>query len=369
MKTDARTSARKPASALLGLVFALVLVEAAFRLTHGRLYDEFDAIGTVTTVEKYAFHGKYDSEVGWIPESQAPGDELFPYGIRPNGPGRVWQVETARRPLVLAVGDSFTWGDDVPPGDSMPARLEQECGWAVLNAGVGGYGLDQIVLRAEQLAPKLKPDVVLVSYIEDDLRRALFRFRSGTPKPYFEVENGGVVLRNYPVPPWKHRPNEIRRPQEAWWRHSYAVTWLLIRLFPDRILEGTTASMAAPATAELRPIVTEIFRRLDRLAAELDVPVFVVRLHGNDRSPEINSVSPFEADESAFRAGFGVERLRYVDLVGEFQSIQERDPAKFRTFQAAAEPFSGHNSALGNAYVAKRIADHVCHDTASPNER
>ena len=47
-------------------------------------------------------------------------------------------------------------------------------------------------------------------------------------------------------------------------------------------------------------------------------------------------------------------------LARELQQIQEQDPENFRTFQAAPAPFSGHNSARGNAYLARRIADVIC---------
>ena len=54
-------------------------------------------------------------------------------------------------PLTLAAGDSFTFGDEVNDDESWPAALEQLTGRRVINAGVPGFGLDQAVLRAEQL--------------------------------------------------------------------------------------------------------------------------------------------------------------------------------------------------------------------------
>ncbi|MBV8191138.1 MAG: hypothetical protein JO339_28125 [Alphaproteobacteria bacterium] len=53
---------------------------------------------------------------------------------------------------ILAVGDSFTYGDEVLDEEAWPAQLQRLTGRRVLNGGVTGYGFDQIVLRAEQLA-------------------------------------------------------------------------------------------------------------------------------------------------------------------------------------------------------------------------
>ena len=94
-------------------------------------------------------HMKYDSLLGHEP---VPGSEGSVFGapvsytadgMRRNGP----QPSPSGPPVVLAVGDSFTegWGRDDEA--TWRAHLESDTGWRVLNAGVRGYGLDQIVLR------------------------------------------------------------------------------------------------------------------------------------------------------------------------------------------------------------------------------
>lgn len=51
----------------------------------------------------------------------------------------------------MAVGDSFTYGEYVGDLDAWPAQLQRLTGRSGLNGGVSGYGLDQIVVRAERL--------------------------------------------------------------------------------------------------------------------------------------------------------------------------------------------------------------------------
>ena len=105
---------------------------------------------------------------------------------------------------ILAVGDSFTFGEEVSDEASWPAQLEEITGVPVANGGVYGYGLDQIVLRAETLVPVYRPSQLIVSFIFDDLARDMFAKLWGIEKPYFDVVNSKLVLRN--VPPSPNRP-------------------------------------------------------------------------------------------------------------------------------------------------------------------
>src|SRR5579862_9761990 len=61
-------------------------------------------------------------------------------------------------PPILAIGDSFTEGYLVGNDETWAANLQRITGRPVLNGGVRSYGIDQIVLRAERLVPRLNPD-------------------------------------------------------------------------------------------------------------------------------------------------------------------------------------------------------------------
>ena len=75
---------------------------------------------------------------------------------------------------VLLIGDSFIWGDGIPDNaQTLPARLRQALDRLapgriqVSSAGFPGnglYGYSQALIR---LAPKLKPDIVVVGYLHD----------------------------------------------------------------------------------------------------------------------------------------------------------------------------------------------------------
>jgi len=115
----------------------------------------------------------------------------------------------AGRSRVVLLGDSFTFGEDVEDEEAwaslLAARLPNS---EILNLGVSGYGLDQILLLFEREGRRYHPDIVVLGFFWDDVRRTRFSFFSYA-KPRFALEDGGVTLTNYPVP----------TPTEVWRRH------------------------------------------------------------------------------------------------------------------------------------------------------
>lgn len=105
------------------------------------------------------------------------------------------------RPPILVVGDSYAHGDEVADDETWAARLQSLTGRLVVNAALGGYGIDQMVLRAEILVPEIKPAAIVLSFIADDVRRTEMKRLWGAEKPYFESVGGVLALRNTPVPP------------------------------------------------------------------------------------------------------------------------------------------------------------------------
>ena len=89
---------------------------------------------------------------------------------------------------MVVLGDSFTYGQAVPPGQSFPAHLERMliqragAGVEVLNFGVPGYNLDEYVDQYRSFASKWEHDLVLVDLHPGDLDAPLCSVRdfSGT---------------------------------------------------------------------------------------------------------------------------------------------------------------------------------------------
>lgn len=136
---------------------------------------------------------------------------------------------------VLAVGDSYTEGFGVGNDDAWPAALERKLRRRVLNGGVRGYGLDQIVLRAEELIPKVQPGTVVLAFIADDIRRATLSVYESRPKPFFTIAGRSLELHNVPV-------SEAPALQHKTWRwilgHSFLLDYIMRRLHLQAIWYG-----------------------------------------------------------------------------------------------------------------------------------
>ena len=195
---------RPPLGPRILLVLAAILVslgvlELGLRTWFwGYLFTWPNFVLEARTVLAQGDSGRYvhDDRLGYVPRAgyAAPGLTIEADGRRSTG-------APAPGAPILAVGDSFTFGAEVTDPQTWPAQLQHIVGRRVINAGVSGYGFDQIVLRAEALAPFYKPDAIVVAFIADDIRRTEMRRLWSADKPYFDIENGMPVLRNVPVPP------------------------------------------------------------------------------------------------------------------------------------------------------------------------
>ncbi|MDI1265551.1 MAG: GDSL-type esterase/lipase family protein [bacterium] len=187
------------AMVLAAVVVGLVVLELGLRVWFwGYLFTWPNFVLEARTVLAAGDAGRYvhDDRLGYVPRAghAAPGITIEADGRRSTG------AATPGAPI-LAVGDSFTFGAEVADPQTWPAQLQQITGRRVINGGVIGYGFDQIVLRAETLAPLYKPEAIVVAFIADDIRRTEMRRLWSADKPYFDIENGTPVLRNVPVPP------------------------------------------------------------------------------------------------------------------------------------------------------------------------
>lgn len=180
-----------------------------------------------TIFERLPFF-QYDKDLGWIPRP----------GIYSNLGGRVTidsncfrkmerSKNSSNKQLILACGDSFTFGYDVSDEETWPFFLATMLDCRVVNAGVTGYGLDQTVLRLSKIIDDVKPDLVIVSMIWGDIHRCGLSKRERF-KPYFDLVDGRLVLFNTPVPkpgtlpdrlPWYERSLIFHRLKRTWYGH------------------------------------------------------------------------------------------------------------------------------------------------------
>lgn len=107
---------------------------------------------------------------------------------------------------IVAVGDSFTFGECVDDPEAFTAQLEaMSPRREVLNLGVHGYGHDQQLLRLRTEGKRFRPDIVLLGFFRSDIGRNGLFFRDYA-KPYFRKQDEDWVLSNVPV----SSPDQLR---------------------------------------------------------------------------------------------------------------------------------------------------------------
>ncbi len=141
----------------------------------------------------------HDDTLGYVPEPACTGPEHSHNadGLRAMPPA---PADSPAAPLILVSGNSYAYSDEVKDDETWAAYLQGMVHRHIENGGVPGYGLDQSVLRTEQLAKKMKPGMIIFAFIADDLQRSEMSRLFSSEKPYFTIANGALELHNTPVP-------------------------------------------------------------------------------------------------------------------------------------------------------------------------
>ena len=118
------------------------------------------------------------------------------------------------RPRILMFGDSYTAGDNCPNEERYSDYLARKLDCEVYNFGVSGSGTDQHLLIRQEFASDIEADLIVVCVQIDSIKRIQLSHRESrdrvtgrrvmVPKPYFELVDGKLQLRQVPVP--RERP-------------------------------------------------------------------------------------------------------------------------------------------------------------------
>lgn len=111
---------------------------------------------------------------------------------------------------IALLGDSYTWGAEVPYKFSFPLFLEEFIpNSEVLNFAIFGVGIDMMYLRWKYEALKFNPDVVIMNIYTNNIARA----RPCLNKPKLEIEGENIILKNVPPPRREEIANTYTLPK------------------------------------------------------------------------------------------------------------------------------------------------------------
>jgi hypothetical protein len=193
-----RTSAMRLAK-ILGTVLicsavTIALLELSLPLLHGRYAAHFRRSIDVASLRpeeaRRLFAAKgFDPDLGWDRDPIARN------------------YVATKRYLAQSYGDSYVEGAEVGAEDTWQAHFERLTGQAILNLGVGGYGLDQAVLKFEKYGRQYPTRIAILGLYHQPYRRAL----SYHPFYYFSNKDA-YTFAFKPVFVKNHDRFELLRP-------------------------------------------------------------------------------------------------------------------------------------------------------------
>jgi hypothetical protein len=332
------------------VLFTLFLLELGLRVYTAE-YGLQNFLEIKRNLFRAAYPSEFDAQLGWVPMKGEHPDNVWNTevtiladGIRSNGKDRLANESTEKGQVILAVGDSFTFGDQVSNEKTWPAMLEKISATRVINGGVFGYGIDQSYLRMLDLAAKYRPDVIIFSFIPDDIYRCELSERTSVPKPYFEISDGGeLVLMNEHMPP--HFPSEssldLFRKIAG---YSYLAHKLALRLAPEYWLQGSWA--VTQVHSEGAKVACRIFEQLEEYGQREAVQMYIlVQYEVDGIESDIGAV-----DEAMACVDQGA--IRVVDLRS---SLAELKASNIKQYKRLFYGRYGHMTPAGNAFVASRM--------------
>jgi len=274
-----------------------------------------------------------DPELGWIKATIEPG--TYRHAEE--------ELLDGKRPL-LVYGDSFAQctTDRHDAFEALLERSELAERYALLNFGVGGYGVDQmyLLLRATiERYVERDPLVVVCILVDEDLDRTILSLRN-FPKPRFTLAGDELVL---------HRPEQTSAAEfvaaHPLQIHSYLWRFLTVGsgLLPDRVAWLFLGE--EDARAEKRALNARLLRAMRDLLVERGLDHFFVLFHGKSALYE---VGPYSWSEP-----FLYDALRELELpfVSSKRFLLEDAAATGRELDDYFQPVGSHYDVLGNAVV------------------
>jgi len=240
---------------------------------------------------------------------------------------------------VMILGDSFVYGAGSSPDETVPHLLQVQLNgkYEVFNVGVPGWGIDQMYLAYTRYKDTIKPHIVILAFIDDDVSRVLeaYRVNEGMTKPSFRVYGGELVMRT------------------ASDGYSVAMnTMMNSSVFLSLVIREALLALDA------RPVVYTMFKKIEQEAQRRNEAFVVLRIPCKEQAGLVGrSVWYLKGWQSVVHE-LGTE---YLDPLEDMRQI----PNWNREFYIE----DGHLSPAGNRYLARYLYQNVFENKGRIGER
>ncbi len=338
------------------LLFLFVFIEGYYRI-----FDPFPYFGPweINQTE----HGnlsRYDDVLGWsgVPHGK---EELVMKNskslLRLNSLGfRDIEHTSAKKPAIVFLGDSFTWGFEVEFEDMFVNMLRKKMPDVdVYNLAHRGYGTDQELLTFRRWDYRGDLRLVVLMFCENDFRNNSRTVEYEKQKPMFELRDGVLTLTNVPVPSdekWQQRKSGTREAVPL----KERIMWALFRshflhdiYYRIELMQETPNAEIPqvkkadhPVMRESHSLTTQIISELNKEVQERGGRLVVVAIPSKEHLSN-------EEESTSYRTRVKTMcrdlKIGYLDLWPYFKRAHAR--LYFR--------LDGHTNRSGNAVIMKAI--------------
>ncbi len=167
---------------------------------------------------------------------------------------------------ILAIGCSFTFGDQVSDSETWPSYLQEELKIRVDNAGVQSYGTAQAVLLGQEILKKNSYNTVILStLVGKDFERDQMIYKSGFPQPSF-VKNNDKISIHYP--PKNFQLGSKFNPHRNGLKYFFNDYFKLYNYFASRILGNQNRGLLDkfnPNAADIEDIIEWTLKNFNKM--------------------------------------------------------------------------------------------------------
>ena len=165
---------------------------------------------------------KYDNVLGWDNKLNCVSKlnkEEFHTIIKTNNAGmreaKNFELKNEKYRIAF-VGDSFVWGYGVNEEERFTGIIQEKLGeeYEVMNFGVPGFSTDQYLLKIKDDVLKFNPDMIIVSFVLNDLTYIDENVAYGKNKPLLIFNENNLKIENYPIPKASWMPKIIIKINE-----------------------------------------------------------------------------------------------------------------------------------------------------------
>jgi len=339
--------------------------------THRRLLQKF--------LKGKSRYMTYSFTLGWTIKKNGKTDlkQANSQGIRSHREYQLIPPDDVIR--IASFGDSFTHCEHVKNNETWQERLNgANPNLEVINFGVGGYGLDQALLRYEQDGVKYASHIIFLGFMSENIYRNVSVFRpfysqyTGIPlaKPRFTVVDDKFVLLKNPLSTPLQYHELLAHPEvilpkigandlfyQTRYRYrrgffDFLPSVRLIKMVTTKILRANRINIIHSGyyneRSEAFQVTCKIFEEFQNKAiSNNSLPIIVIFPHEQDVMRYFNHKTKVYTPLLSYLDSQGYQ---YIDLMNAFYQYAKK-PELNNLFS------NYHYSSLGNELVAKYMLE------------